>query len=134
MVPLHSPNPILGNPGFCDTLESLGIQAMARHAVVQAGAAGDESFGLGIINAKDEAHDFVHQVNMVRVAVSDCSALPIAVWETAVARAKAFAGIWRIKCPTTNMIMQRTCIFMPPMLTRPPPPRTAGAITTPRES
>jgi hypothetical protein len=31
MVPLHSPNPILGHPGFCAALESLGIEAFGKY-------------------------------------------------------------------------------------------------------
>ena len=45
-------------------LESLGIGAVAGHAVVQAGSAGNEAFGLGVVRAEDQAHEFVHQVAM----------------------------------------------------------------------
>ena len=45
-------------------LKSLGVGAVAGHAVVQAGSAGDESLGLGVVSAEDEAHEFVHQVAM----------------------------------------------------------------------
>ncbi len=42
--------------------EGLGVGTMAAHAVVQAGSAGGEAFGLGVIFALDEAHKLVHEV------------------------------------------------------------------------
>jgi len=35
---------------------------VAAHAVVQAGAAGNETFRLGVVFASDEAHELVHEV------------------------------------------------------------------------
>ncbi len=37
---------------------------MTRHAIVQAGAAGDESFRLRVVFAADQPHEFVHKVAM----------------------------------------------------------------------
>ena len=42
--------------------EGFGIRAVAAHAVVQAGTAWDEAFGLGVVFASDEAHELVHEV------------------------------------------------------------------------
>ena len=42
--------------------EGFGVGTVAAHAVVQAGAAGDEAFGLGVVFALDQAHELVHEV------------------------------------------------------------------------
>ena len=43
-------------------VEGFGVGAVAGHAVVQAGAAGEKAFGLGVVLAVDEAHELVHHV------------------------------------------------------------------------
>ncbi len=50
--------------GIGGALEGLRIGAVAGHAVVQAGAAGHEALGLGVVRAEDQAHELVHQVAM----------------------------------------------------------------------
>ncbi len=42
--------------------EGFGVGAVAAHAVVEAGSAGDEAFGLGVVFALNEAHELVHEV------------------------------------------------------------------------
>ena len=42
--------------------KGLGVGAVAGHAIVEAGSAGDEPFGFGVVFALDEAHEFVHEV------------------------------------------------------------------------
>ena len=44
--------------------EGLGVRAVAAHAVVEAGSAGDEAFGLGVVFAGDEAHELVHEITV----------------------------------------------------------------------
>src|SRR5687768_14706368 len=39
-----------------------GIGSMRRHAVVDRDAAGCEAFGLGLVNALDQAHQLAHHV------------------------------------------------------------------------
>ena len=48
--------------GGAGALVGFGVGSVARHAVVQAGAAGQEAFGLGIVLAADQAHELVHQI------------------------------------------------------------------------
>ena len=48
--------------GVGGALEGLGVGAVARHAIVQAGSAGKKAFGLGVVFAVDEAHELVHHV------------------------------------------------------------------------
>ena len=48
--------------GCAGAVEGLGVGTVAAHAVVEAGSAGDEAFGLGVVLALDEAHELVHEV------------------------------------------------------------------------
>ena len=48
--------------GGAGAFEGLGVGAVAGHAVVEAGSAGDEAFGFGVVFALDEAHELVHEV------------------------------------------------------------------------
>ena len=48
--------------GCAGAFEGLGVRAMAGHAVVEAGSAGDEAFGFGVVFALDETHELVHEV------------------------------------------------------------------------
>ena len=48
--------------GGAGAFEGFGVGAVAGHAVVQAGSAGNEAFGLGVVLAVDEAHELVHEV------------------------------------------------------------------------
>ena len=50
--------------GLAGAVEGFSIGAVAAHAVVQAGSAGDETFGFGVILAGDETHELVHEVAM----------------------------------------------------------------------
>ena len=46
-------------------LEGVGVRTMRQHGVVQADAAGHEAFGLGVIDAVNEAHEFRHDVAVI---------------------------------------------------------------------
>lgn len=48
--------------GCAGTVEGFGIGAVAGHAVVEAGSAGGEAFGFGVVLTVDEAHELVHEV------------------------------------------------------------------------
>ena len=50
--------------GIACFLEGLGVWAVARHAIVQAGAAGDKAFRLGIVLATNQPHELVHKIAM----------------------------------------------------------------------
>ena len=51
----------VGRAGF---RERVRIRSVAGHAVVQAGAARHEAFGLGIIGAVDQAHELAGHIAM----------------------------------------------------------------------
>ena len=44
--------------------ESFRVRAVAGHAVMQAGASGQEAFGLGVVFAVDQSHELIHKVAM----------------------------------------------------------------------
>src|SRR5262245_22421622 len=48
--------------GVAGLLESVGVRAVGRHAIVQASAAGREAFFLGVVLAEDQPHDSVLKV------------------------------------------------------------------------
>src|ERR1700692_2099122 len=50
--------------GVAGLFKCLGIRAMTSHAIVQASAAGHESFGFGVVLAVDQSHKFIHEVAM----------------------------------------------------------------------
>src|SRR5271165_670934 len=50
--------------GLARLLEGFSVGAVASHAIVQTGAAGHESFSLGVIFAADQPHELVHEVAM----------------------------------------------------------------------
>lgn len=43
-------------------VEGFGVGAVAGHAIVEAGASGDEALGFGVVFALNEAHEFVHEI------------------------------------------------------------------------
>jgi len=48
--------------GVRGALEGLGIRPVPLHAAMQAGRAGNKALRLGIVLAKNQAHEFVHRI------------------------------------------------------------------------
>ena len=46
-------------------LPGLGVGTVRGHAIVQAGAAGQEAFGLGVVDAVQQAHELGHDVAVI---------------------------------------------------------------------
>src|SRR5262249_24847990 len=46
-------------------IEGLAVRTVRQHAIVQAHSAGNEAFGLGVVDAIDQPHELTHDVHVI---------------------------------------------------------------------